>query len=50
MYGLILEGIAECLRKKYGDEAWNRIRVKAGITHTSFGKNKTLEQIVPYED
>ena len=38
MYGLLLESIADCLRRKYGDETWDRIRAKAGITHMNFGK------------
>ena len=36
---MILEGIAESVRKKYGDEAWQQVAKKAGIAKQSFGKS-----------
>ena len=45
MYGLILESIADCIRRKYGNETWNRIRTKAGITHLNFGRQLRIRFI-----
>ncbi len=38
MYGLLLESIAESIRKKYGEQSWNKISAKAGLTHHTFGE------------
>ena len=39
MYGLILESIADSIKRKYGNDTWNKIRTKAGITHLNFGRH-----------
>ncbi|GAU97738.1 hypothetical protein RvY_08983-1 [Ramazzottius varieornatus] len=37
MYGLLLEAIADFIRKSYGEEAWNNILVDSNIGITTFG-------------
>ena len=46
MYGLILEGIAEAIRRKFGDEAWLEIKKKAGVKHDTFNTHKTYSETV----
>lgn len=36
MYGLLLEGMCEALKEKFGLEKWNEIREWAGVTQHSF--------------
>ena len=37
MYGLLLDGIAQAIINKYGEDTWLEIRQKAGITNPTFG-------------
>ena len=46
MYGLILEGIGDAMRRKFGDDAWEETRQKAGITHHSFNMHRTYSETV----
>ncbi|PVD33577.1 hypothetical protein C0Q70_04834 [Pomacea canaliculata] len=48
MYGLLIESIMDYIRKRFGDEAWESIRQKAGIPHTCFSTHETYsEQLIP---
>ena len=46
MYGLILEGIGDAVRRKFGDEIWEETRKKAGVPHHSFNMHKTYSETV----
>ena len=46
MYGLILEGIGDAMRRKFGDQAWEETRQKAGIAHHSFNMHRTYSETV----
>jgi len=46
MYGLILEGIGDAIRRKFGDEMWEEMRKKAGVTQHSFNMHKTYSETV----
>ena len=48
MYGVILEGIGDAIRKKFGDQVWDEVRQKAKIPHHSFNMHRTYsETVVP---
>ena len=48
MYGFVLEGIGECVRKKYGDGIWDEVAKKMNLTSSTFNPNKTYsETVVP---
>ncbi|KAK2163097.1 hypothetical protein NP493_1482g00001 [Ridgeia piscesae] len=48
MYGLIIEGIADAIKNKYGEEKWEEVRRQAGVTHTHFiAEKRYSETIVP---
>ncbi|CAK9297551.1 unnamed protein product [Gordionus sp. m RMFG-2023] len=48
MYGLVLEGIAEHLKQKFGEEVWTIIMTKVGIKHRSFSTHKIYsETLIP---
>jgi len=32
MYGILLESVQQLLRDRYGDEAWRRILIEAGLS------------------
>ena len=36
MYGLLLEGICEAMKEKFGVDKWNEIREWAGVTQHAF--------------
>ena len=36
MYGLLIEGVCEALKKRFGAEKWNAIRERAGVTQHAF--------------
>ena len=46
MYGLILEGIGDAVRRKFGDQIWEETRKKAGVPHHSFNMHKTYSETV----
>ena len=36
MYGLLIEGVCEALKERFGAEKWNEIREWAGVTQHAF--------------
>lgn len=46
MYGLLLEGIADAVRRKFGEEVWQEVRKKAGVPHHTFVMHKTYSETV----
>lgn len=48
MYGLLLESIAGYIRAQYGEEIWNKIRLKAQITNETFTTHQMYsEKVIP---
>lgn len=48
MYGFILEGIAEAIRKKYGDDKWEEVRIAANVSQNKFtGLKIYSETLIP---
>ena len=48
MYGLLLESLCHTLKGKYGDDKWEEIRRKAGVTHHAFSSHKVYsETLIP---
>ena len=48
MYGFVIEGIGDAVRRKMGDNTWNEIRKKANIPTTTFTDKKTYsETMIP---
>ncbi len=46
MYGLILEGIGDAIRHKFGNEVWEQVRKKAGVPHHTFNMHRTYSETV----
>ena len=40
MYGLILEGMADYIRREYGEEKWKMVRQKANINEETFSTHQ----------
>lgn len=48
MYGFVLQGIAESVTKKFGENVWNEIIKKIGLKTATFHPQKTYsETVVP---
>lgn len=53
MYGLILQSIVDLIKKKYGNDTWERVKKKARIdaesfsTHQQYGET-IVQKIVKY--
>ena len=48
MYGLILEGICQAIKAKYGEDTWREIKQHSGIHHSTFNIHKSYsETLIP---
>lgn len=49
MYGLILEGMADYIRRQYGEEKWKQIRQKANINEETFSTHQMYnDKVCPH--
>jgi guanylate cyclase, other len=44
MYGLLLENLSEYVKTVFGEEKWDEIRKKAGISAPSFGVHEDYDE------
>ncbi len=48
MYGFVLEGVAEAVKRLHGQDIWDKVRQRAGVKQNTFLQKKTYsETIVP---
>ena len=49
MYGLVNSSLQSMIRKKFGDETWNKVLSASGVPEDSFLSMRSYDDTVTYE-